>query len=68
MAASISLALVALSRVVTVQEALSGIFGSISMATWAFLLVGPDVMRAGGEDADDTAGTSTYPELQDRKC
>lgn len=32
-------ALVALSKEVTVQEALSGIFGSISLATWVFLLV-----------------------------
>lgn len=29
----------ALSQTLTTQEALSGVFGSISLATWIFLLV-----------------------------
>jgi hypothetical protein len=39
MSAVIPLVAHALSNDVTVQEALSGIFGSISLATWIFLLV-----------------------------
>jgi hypothetical protein len=39
MATTSLLALVALSKALTVNEALSGVFGSISLATWVFLLV-----------------------------
>jgi hypothetical protein len=39
MSATVFLGLKALSQTLTPQEALSGIFGSISLATWIFLLV-----------------------------
>jgi hypothetical protein len=39
MSSAIPMALYALSSDLTPQEALSGIFGSISLATWIFLLV-----------------------------
>lgn len=39
MASFISASVGALSKELTVQEALSGIFGSVSLATWMFLLV-----------------------------
>ncbi len=32
-------AMMSLSEALTAQEALSGVFGSISLATWIFLLV-----------------------------
>jgi hypothetical protein len=40
MASIIITGLYALSQDLTPQEALSGVFGSISLATWIFLLVG----------------------------
>lgn len=39
MAVTLPFALLALSQALTLQEALSGVFGSISLATWIFLLV-----------------------------
>ena len=42
MAHVLPFALLALSQELTAQEALSGIFGSISLATWIFLLVSID--------------------------
>jgi hypothetical protein len=39
MAATLPFALLAPSQALTLQEALSGVFGSISLATWIFLLV-----------------------------
>jgi len=39
MASSLSFFLEAIPRDVSVKEALSGIFGSVSLATWIFLLV-----------------------------
>lgn len=39
MAGAAAAALLTLSRDLTVHEALSGIFGSISLTTWIFLLV-----------------------------
>jgi hypothetical protein len=40
MSGIIATAFLALSKAVTPNEALSGIFGSVSLATWIFLLVG----------------------------
>jgi hypothetical protein len=42
MASIIVTGLYALSEDLATQEALSGIFGSISLATWIFLLVGDE--------------------------
>jgi hypothetical protein len=39
MSAAVFFGLRALSQTLTTQEALSGVFGSISLATWIFLLV-----------------------------
>jgi hypothetical protein len=39
MSAAVFFGLRALSQTLTAQEALSGVFGSISLATWIFLLV-----------------------------
>lgn len=39
MASIVATSLYALSQDLTTQEALSGVFGSISLATWIFLLV-----------------------------
>jgi hypothetical protein len=39
MSAALFFGLRALSQTLTAQEALSGVFGSISLATWIFLLV-----------------------------
>lgn len=40
MATTTAFALVTLSKALSWNEALSGVFGSISLATWIFLLVG----------------------------
>jgi hypothetical protein len=39
MSTAVLFGLRALSQTLTTQEALSGVFGSISLATWIFLLV-----------------------------
>jgi hypothetical protein len=39
MASAVLMQMMALSEPLTIQEALSGVFGSISLATWIFLLV-----------------------------
>jgi hypothetical protein len=39
MASALVMQMMALSEPLTIQEALSGAFGSISLATWIFLLV-----------------------------
>lgn len=39
MSTAVFFGLRALSQTLTTQEALSGVFGSISLATWIFLLV-----------------------------
>jgi hypothetical protein len=39
MASALVMQMMALSEPLTIQEALSGVFGSISLATWIFLLV-----------------------------
>ena len=67
----------ALSKELTIQEALSGIFGSISLATWIFLLVS-GVGQQLGDEAEDMntslgvsdcrAGATVDIELQDGEC
>jgi hypothetical protein len=56
MASIVMTGLYALSQDLTTQEALSGVFGSISLATWIFLLVGDRRLNDGifgRESADD---------------
>jgi len=67
-----------LSDPLTVQEALSGIFGSISLATWIFLLVSVIVACDGVAlriysfaslyTANGCPGPAAVSELQDWKC
>lgn len=74
MASFISAAVGALSKDLTVQEALSGIFGSVSLATWMFLLVSlrKDEMRIysflGKIILISWIGTAINIELQDWEC
>lgn len=49
MATTTVFALVALSKALSWNEALSGVFGSISLATWIFLLVGSSPLLAFGK-------------------
>lgn len=50
MATTTVFALVALSKALSWNEALSGVFGSISLATWIFLLVGSSYLAPGKRD------------------
>ena len=50
-------ALKALSQTLTAQEALSGIFGSISLATWIFLLVCRATVERGYTGSRGSRGT-----------
>ena len=51
MSAAVFFGLRALSQTLTAQEALSGVFGSISLATWIFLLVcAKEALRRAIED------------------
>lgn len=47
----------------TPQEALSGIFGSISLATWIFLLVCGVMVIRQDDPADDNIGAPVVVEL-----
>jgi len=66
MASILITSLYAVSQDVTTQEALSGIFGSVSLATWIFLLVRDDAYSSSSCEkavlSDDT-GSATYSEL-----